>query len=481
MRPALVRSVSPVPHGKTYQPPAGETSLSRSSSLSRGSIMSAPPMSNPSSTKARQRRSTTDTIMVSANDHERIWDTSTGKDTTPRRASSDTYGSPTPRANKALSESGSTPTPRGKGKQKQKSGSTHTNQYLSANGSSKDTSLMSIVENVTRQNREGWSASYGVPPSNVLRTAAGASRPQNSSGVKLEVPKAPSPGVPVNRSTGLDVKDNMVNGNGSSKAPIMDIPRAPGSVIPASSTEPPPLQHPQPISAASNGQLLTPGTSSIIRGASRPAKSPLRSALKNPSRTPSPVPDQIIHRRSAQEEPGEQRRGRTPERQVANGGPPPQISASRTKVADSDTNSISSYATGRESFEDANDVPPPPPPHDHEGTASTASTSTETQLPRRKSVRVSLQPTFSPTPPALDDEDDDDDDEKAGKGGRYAPWGPNGNGEKGGETRDGRTSEEKDVWEDSSEEDEEYRRARRLLMRVGKKGKGKGKGKGKTT
>lgn len=88
---------------------------------------------------------------------------------------------------------------------------------------------------------------------------------------------------------------------------------------------------------------------------------------------------------------------------------------------------------------------------------------------RRKSVRVSLQPTFSPTPPALDDDTDEE---------RYAPWAgaaaapsrPRANGAGQGV--------ESSMWEDSSEEDEEYSRARKLLSRVtrhsGKKGRSNG-------
>ena len=60
---------------------------------------------------------------------------------------------------------------------------------------------------------------------------------------------------------------------------------------------------------------------------------------------------------------------------------------------------------------------------------------------------MSLQPTFSSTPPALCDED--------GEG--YAPW--NESFSEGGRRGD--------VWADSSEEDEVYSRARRLLSLVG--------------
>lgn len=86
---------------------------------------------------------------------------------------------------------------------------------------------------------------------------------------------------------------------------------------------------------------------------------------------------------------------------------------------------------------------------------------------RRKSVRVSLQPTFSPTPPAIDDDDDDGDGE-----GAYAPWGRGGRTGAGAGDRDEergrRMSKVTDMWQDSSEEDVEYSRARSLLSRLGR-------------
>ncbi|KAG8220344.1 hypothetical protein J3R82DRAFT_3438 [Butyriboletus roseoflavus] len=128
---------------------------------------------------------------------------------------------------------------------------------------------------------------------------------------------------------------------------------------------------------------------------------------------------------------------------------------------------------------------------------SSSNASTETQPVRRKSVRMSLQPTFSPTPPALYDED--------GEG--YAPWSRSfSTHDEGGEVgrregeharrakgREGRNTRkglkgsgsgdaQEDMWADSSEEDEVYSHARRLLSLVGKHDKAKGeggKGKGK--
>ena len=96
---------------------------------------------------------------------------------------------------------------------------------------------------------------------------------------------------------------------------------------------------------------------------------------------------------------------------------------------------------------------------------SASSDSTVASPPkRRKSVRVSLRPTFSPTPPAIEYDEwqpsekknDDDDD---------------GHGERNGQSWSSKDVEPPDMWQDSSDEDEQYSAARRLLNRVAKKEK----------
>ncbi|TFK51259.1 hypothetical protein OE88DRAFT_1699706 [Heliocybe sulcata] len=99
---------------------------------------------------------------------------------------------------------------------------------------------------------------------------------------------------------------------------------------------------------------------------------------------------------------------------------------------------------------------------------------------RRKSVRLVSEPMFSPTPPALEEYDQ-----------RYGPWDAapdehsrgraddeirtssnrGDQGSSGWKMRNGRAMEEVgDVWEDSSaEEDEEYRTARRMLSKMGRR------------
>ena len=78
---------------------------------------------------------------------------------------------------------------------------------------------------------------------------------------------------------------------------------------------------------------------------------------------------------------------------------------------------------------------------------------------------MSLPPTFSTTPPAIDD-DTDEGGEGQGRS-RHAPWSPPQNMQQG---RWGSRIEEygqKDMWVDSDEEEDgEYSAAKRLLARV---------------
>jgi hypothetical protein len=259
----------------------------------------------------------------------------------------------------------------------------------------------------------------------------------------------------------------------------MDLPRAPGSIL---------CEDCRGVGMETevNGRGHARTTSSPQDGGrgqgQRAVKLPLRSALRNASRTPSPSPA-IVPVSGVKKEGLAEERGRV------------AVSPSLR-----DSASISSYETGRESLDgeapsptlppqsrsppvrsqsqhhaapSASPVlraqtrtpsppplsftfPPPPvdPPPVRSGTTASntnangsananepgsSNASTETPPVRRKSVRVSLQPTFSPTPPA--DED----------GERYAPW------------SEGERNASGDVWADSSEEDEMYSHARRLL------------------
>jgi hypothetical protein len=96
---------------------------------------------------------------------------------------------------------------------------------------------------------------------------------------------------------------------------------------------------------------------------------------------------------------------------------------------------------------------------------------------------VSLQPTFSPSPPALDE----DEDEIWKRSGRPEPLVGGGGGTNGHDDDDDHDHDhdkrkngrwkngardrdrERDFWVDSSDEDEEYSKARRMLTRASKK------------
>lgn len=200
-------------------------------------------------------------------------------------------------------------------------------------------------------------------------------------------------------------------------------------------------------------------------GGKRPAKSPLRSALRNTSRSPSPSllpPPVSPHREKPVPVLGENKKGEEEQEK---------------EEEEDDAASISSYETGRETFFDMQEDPEgaettPVPPfkslpngigasvpngrgHAHAsgtgaGTAkqpgSDVSTAPEQGQQRRKSVRVSLKPTYAAMPPLVYDLG-------VGKGGGWTEPGP------------GR--DVPDMWEDSSEEDVEYATARRMLARVG--------------
>ena len=356
---------------------------------------------------------------------------------------------------------------------------------------SADQSLMSIVEDVARQNRERRLIS-AQEVSNGHANLAGGELPT------LELPRAPSLQVPQATVPGISTHDGWFGRlpNGSTRS--LDIPHSRSAASPSL-----PVSLATSItSKAHDGSLsdtATP-TRSMTSGASsthlsRPAKSPFRSSLRQTSRTPSPIPVPVTKSSGAALEAGintqslngavtepDQPRGRPLERALV---------ANRMSLNSDprDSMSISSYETGRESPMSSSPSPSPSPqplslqpqsssqtptarsppvlreqvPRDHDQGGATSSTASgDTQTVRRKSVRVSLQPTFSPAPPAGYDQFDEDENEP---GGRHVSWSSRTKRVSGAATHD--------VWQDSSEEDEEYRRARQLLSRMGKR-KGKG-------
>ncbi|THH12479.1 hypothetical protein EW146_g7660 [Bondarzewia mesenterica] len=311
-------------------------------------------------------------------------------------------------------------------------------QARSVGGQQNQPSLMSIVEGVTRENREGWAAA--------TTATAGVS---GSDGGGLISVKAPPP-----------LKEYNLWGEGGKGISFESV------------VAPLPVTAPLRGTADRGRGREEQRPLEVIKPKPIPAKSPLRSALKSPSRTPSPM---ALHAQPpAPAGPSLQTRRPQASRAVK--------SSEQGEVRrgdNDDASSISSYETGHEAFdeeEERQSTPrPPPPPAPPEKLAlgparSDISSSTITVVHgdgnvngsaqgrrvgpsappvRRKSVRMSLQPTYSPTPPALDDEDE--------RRPRV---------EKGGEQHE---RHQRDMWADSSDEDEEYARAKVSLRKAANK------------
>ncbi|KAI6014364.1 hypothetical protein EDC04DRAFT_2547825, partial [Pisolithus marmoratus] len=366
----------------------------------------------------------------------------------------------------------SSPTPRGTspGRRGAKAGTLHT-----PNGSA-DQSLMSIVEDVARQNRERNIAS-------ALATLNGHASLSNGNLPMLEVPRAATLQVPQTFSTGpgMSTRGELGQQVPNGRARSLDLQRpesvpstsrvnatliaASSKLRSAPSSE---VKGTSPASSGAGSSSTNPSTSSQL------AKTPLRSALRNASRTPSPNP--VVFSKPVL--PSQEQNASINESNQAR-----ELSLERVLSATQgssvpdlrDSMSISSYETGRESPMSSPSSPSPtllPPlssaPQPYSGGGASSTASTETPPPaRRKSVRMSLQPTFSPPPPpAVYDQFDDDEVVDTWSGRPVDGW----------NTRTGShaapTTAPTDVWQDSSDEDEEYSRARQLLSRV-TKGKGK--------
>ncbi|KAK0441205.1 uncharacterized protein EV420DRAFT_1580263 [Desarmillaria tabescens] len=288
-------------------------------------------------------------------------------------------------------------------------------------------SLMSIVEDVARANREGWASDKRQSVGGTVKPAA-----------LMDIKAPTSPTLKELRQMDAEATANAAVPRGRKEAAI-SIPTAPKSIFDESGFDP--------------NKMVQPSAPVVVAPKPRPALSPLRSALKSPSRTPSPMPGPSMPT------------ARHPSPPPAVASPPPAVNGKMNGDHDDDAASISSYETGHEVFEDDADPPPPPPikdaasypNHIHVGSDISATSTASTETPgvprRRKSVRVALQPTFSTTPPAIDYDDE-------------ALWArTNGEGWK------SNVDEERDMWADSSDEDMEYQRAKTLLNRAARREK----------
>jgi len=368
-------------------------------------------------------------------------------------------------------------------------------------------SLMALVEGVTRSNRVAWDrANAGLPPE-----PAGST---NKGGGLLSVRAPPS-------VTKYNLRGE--GGNGISFESVL----APPSVF----ATPPPIATTKPSSSSSSAPprpTSLPPPPRLPMPPTPPGtapKVPLRSALRNQSPPPPKPPPKPIVIPSA-----------PPRVIVESSSPSPMANGGDRGDEGSDSGSLASFRTVRETFSaDSSPMPSPalvpapapvpapvpvPVPASSSALAvpgqdeSDVSTSTISANggggggasgpgpgpARRKSVRMSLQPTFSPTPPAID-EDEDAVWERSGRRRRPSSSPPavppkqkraNGNAHFGddedgdddddddddrddnarGKKKNGRERErerERDFWADSSDEDEQYVTARRMLTRASKK------------
>ncbi|PPQ69400.1 hypothetical protein CVT25_004632 [Psilocybe cyanescens] len=452
-------------------------------------------------------------------------------------------------------------------------------------------SLMSIVEDVARTNREGWNHDLK------LQKSVGGT--QKATGL-IEVVKAPPPvgREELNAMDAAQIKTRAAGGyhpsmtmasasastltltgpSGAKAAPktsMFEI-KAPGSVFDqraravgmsreASASAPSlvtgsahrPVQTSTPKQDRAQARVSVSGPGGNANRMLGPAKTPLRSAMRT-SRSPSPVvagtvpppmqgtlpwdSDGAVKKDSkAVKDKG---KGKAPVRPT--GGNPDDS-------GDTDDDS-ESYETGNEFYSDQEEVekivvvaastsvarlkataanggvvPPTaavvpngqhPTEYGSPKAASDASYSTastvlggsslhtpSSQPRRRKSVRVSLQPTFSPSPPAIEYESEEEQQR------RYAPWATATSSSSQGHASEGGTEHEEkkrrysqpaplpapvpvraaaapapvigvgvgrrqaeeavyDMWQDSgSDEDEQYVRAKKLLTRAAKREK----------
>ncbi|KAL5536628.1 hypothetical protein ACEPAF_451 [Sanghuangporus sanghuang] len=322
-------------------------------------------------------------------------------------------------------------------------------------------SLLSIVEDVSRQNRQAWLSSN---PNNLL--------------IEVKAPKSVYETLnldnPASEATSQDKARSDVGGNAAVRR--RESPLRPQLMnewrnsLPASNSEPYlPLKRlpPTPLPAP---------------------KAPLRSALRNRSASPNPASMTSPRNGSPASNPSPLQSGNS-------SLTPPRPSAVRndsgeSMVKDDDTASTTSaYETGHEDFDsgpptptgrpkplpqlDGHDQQQQPLPNGHvaesksDGSHLSGSDTVGTATPpsRRKSVRVSLRPTFSPTPPAVADYEED-----------RSPWAPEPPQKSESRWISRRSTENAagtgpgaGVWQDSSDEDEEYMHAREMLSSASRK------------
>ena len=479
---------------KAGPPAAVSPALSRNSSMSKQSVISAasaPPRISPA-TQAAPRRAKSD---------------STRKRTASLNVQPAKAGSSHKRAASVSTPNGTAPP-------------TVHPHVTTASG---EPSLMSIVEGISRMNRE---AAFKQDPNRML-----------------VVPQAPGP-INIEYSESIGELPVIRATLPTPAAPLHTPPSPPTQSQPNGTARPRKKEGgpPRPqennyrnsllLSASASAPTL-PLSASANQGSSKPLpsspslKMPLRSALRNPSRSPSPNPpasalvNGVVPQTTPVKAPA-QAQAPVTTTVTANGPvrpePAPAISTPITepepiKRRESDISSISSYETSPEVFLDGDGdesgsgsgsesgesppLPPIPLPAAPDGPAhavafqngdarqqqqengselshSTASTAVQAPVVqpepprRRKSVRMSLPPTFSATPPAMDDTNEGEEAQEQERE-RRRPWAATAvaAAQRGGWGSRIEEVSQRDMWADSEEEEAEYSAAKRMLARFG--------------
>lgn len=300
-------------------------------------------------------------------------------------------------------------------------------------------------------------------PGQISTSVSAKARP-----MPMEVAKAP----PRATREGLEnfVAQTGAGGNDEIKSAgsVLFQIQAPGSVFDQKPTD--------NTGSKGSSAVTSPSTSALGVAAQQrhgqAMKTPLKSALKNTSRTPSPSPlalpaplPFVVSAPSA--------RDSTMMNSITHVGLP----LSTTGQADAD---VGSESGEEEFFTDegepngeslsAND-------HVDSPTTQPASTTIRTVLPtpneqtprKRKSVRVSLKPTFSPSPPAVEYDEEENSDARTSSHHLLKPNIPSSSKHK--QMSPHHKGMQSERWEDSSDEDEEYRNARAALSRAARKDK----------
>ncbi|KAI5833120.1 hypothetical protein K523DRAFT_413571 [Schizophyllum commune Tattone D] len=289
-----------------------------------------------------------------------------------------------------------------------------------------------------------------TPLRSALRKSGTASRGESPSS------RSASPAPPRNESPSMQTP--KANNNSSTRIPpnptspppeppvVLSLPTAPKFVPPEEPKQAAPPPPPPPVTNGNSQPYDDDDVSSIESYETGHESWGSESDSSTATIPGRPVQEVIVERPSPKEEP---ERPSTPTQSTPR---PPTPTTPATLPSASVTDLPATVA------------PPAPAPKENGNAAPASDESAGGGAPtrRRKSVRVSLKPTFSPTPPAIEDDD-------------HAPWSLGYAGAKAEvvnerTARGARTNRDKDLWEDSSDEEVEYATAKRMLDRLkGKK------------